>query len=267
MKHKMNTRFAISADSTRIAFDVNGAGTPILLLHGGGGNRLEWHDAGYVAQLQKEFTVIPVDLRGHGESDKPTDPAYYSTEKLGQDILAVADSCGLDRFILCGFSFGGNVSRYPAAQSDRVSRLVMLGNRLGSAVSDEFRQSIAEFQVRWADVVSHAASPFDPMSLSTKDQEGIQQLNFPGELLPSVMAWSTAMLDWSNVTPEDIRCPALWLIGSEDEGAMESYDQCAQGIPYSKVQLHILDGLNHEQVFDTMEQVLPFILSFIKQEK
>ncbi len=58
----MNTRFASSPDSTRIAFDVTGAGTPLLLLHGGGGSHADWHENAYVARLRDEFTVIAVDM-------------------------------------------------------------------------------------------------------------------------------------------------------------------------------------------------------------
>jgi len=263
----MDTRFASSADATRVAFDVSGAGTPILLLHGGGGSRLEWHDDGYVARLQDEFTVIPVDLRGHGESDKYDDPACYTTEKFGQDILAVADACGLERFILCGYSFGGNIGRYLAARSDRISKLIMLGNRMGLGVSGEFQQFIFDFRERWAPVVEAAGHPFDPKTLSAKDQQDIRQLSFPGEMLPFTLAWSIAMLDWGTVTPADIRCPALWLIGSENDKVMESFHQYQDEISASKVEVQIIQGLNHVQEFNHIEQVLPVILSFIQQEE
>jgi alpha-beta hydrolase superfamily lysophospholipase len=116
MRKTMNTRFATSHDSTRIAFDLTGAGTPLLLLHGGGGSRADWHENGYVARLHDEFTVIAVDMRGHGESDKPTDPAFYFTEKMGQDILALANACNVEHFILCGYSFGGmSAATWPPA--------------------------------------------------------------------------------------------------------------------------------------------------------
>jgi pimeloyl-ACP methyl ester carboxylesterase len=260
----MTTCFATSPDATRIAFDVNGTGTPILLLHGGGGSRTDWHEQGYVAHLAEEFTVIAIDLRGHGESDKPIDPDSYSTEKMGQDILTVADACGFGHFILCGYSFGGNVGRYLAVRSDRISKMVMLGNRL-SGSSDKHRQFVFDFRTRWEPVVGIArGSAFDPKFLAQKDQEDIGQLSFPAELLPSVLAWTTAMLDWGLVAPADLRCPTLWLIGSENEKAAESLKEYEKEIAGSNVQVRIIKGLNHEQEFNDIEQVLPVILDFVR---
>ena len=262
----MTTLFATSPDSTRIAFDRSGAGTPILLLHGGGGSRSEWHAAGYVARLAEEFTVITMDLRGHGESDKSTNAAGYTTTRLGQDILAVADACGLEQFILCGFSYGGNVGRYLAARSARVSRMVMLGNRLGPGVSGDFREFVLEFRLRWQPVVEAAGDLFDPKALPQKDQEDMRELSFPGELLPCVLAWSSAMLDWGTVTPRDLRCPTLWLIGSENPGALESLKAYEAEIPGSTVNVRILEGLTHDQEFNNIEQVLPVVLDFVRRE-
>jgi len=259
----MDTQFATSPDSTRIAFDVTGAGTPLLLLHGGGGSRADWHETGYVARLADKFTVITVDLCGHGESDKPTDPSMYTTDKMGADLLAVADACHAERFILCGYSFGGNIGRYLAARSECVSKMVMLGNRMSGA-SGSHRQFISEFRSRWEPVVKSAGDAFDPKSLSQKDQEDIRELSFPGELLPSVLAWSTAMLDWGTVTPTEFLCPTIWLIGTENDKALESYREHEAEIPGSKVQVHILEGLNHEQEFNNIEQVLPIILEFLR---
>jgi len=59
-----------------------------------------WHEAGYVERLQGIFTVILPDLRGHGESNSPTEPSDYTTDKMIQDILAVADACGVGRFMI-----------------------------------------------------------------------------------------------------------------------------------------------------------------------
>jgi pimeloyl-ACP methyl ester carboxylesterase len=262
----MTTSFATSPDSTRIAFDVSGAGTPILLLHGGGSQRFEWHEAGYVDRLKDEFTVITVDLRGHGESDKPTDPAMYTTDKMGEDILAVADACNARHFLVCGFSFGGNVSRYLASCSGRIAKLVMLGNRLGTGVSGEFRRMVLDFRERWTSVVKNAGISFDPKLLSTKDQEDIRQFSFPGETLPYVLAWSTAMLEWGTVTPKDLLCPSLWIIGTANTNALAGYKEYEKELAYSRVQVRLFEGMTHEQEFKNIEQVLPVILEFIRGE-
>ena len=109
-----------------------------------------------------------------------------------------------------------------------------------------------------------AGDMFNPKLLSAKDQEDIRELNFPGELLLSVLAWSTAMLDWGTVTPADLLCPTLWLIGSENEKAMESFKEYEKEIPGSNVQVCIIEGLNHAQEFNHIEQVLPVILDFVR---
>jgi pimeloyl-ACP methyl ester carboxylesterase len=99
----------------------------LLLLHGGGGRRQEWHEAGYVARLRTELTVVTLDLRGHGQSGQPSDPDAYAIDKMQQDIIAVADACGAGRFALWGMSYGGKVGRYLAVHSRRVSKAILMG--------------------------------------------------------------------------------------------------------------------------------------------
>jgi pimeloyl-ACP methyl ester carboxylesterase len=120
----------------------------LILLHGRGSRRQEWRDAGYVERLQDNFTVVAIDLRGHGESDQPIEPADYAIDKMVQDVLAVADACGSDRFTIWGFSFGSRVGRYIASRSERVARIVLMGATLGVGLSDEFRREIADFSAR-----------------------------------------------------------------------------------------------------------------------
>ena len=97
------TRFVTSKDGTKIAYDVTGTGPAVILLHGGGQNRQVWHKPGYVARLAKEFTVISIDIRGNGESDKPAHVSAYHFERINEDILAVADAIKASRFSLWGF--------------------------------------------------------------------------------------------------------------------------------------------------------------------
>ncbi|HYE85612.1 MAG TPA: alpha/beta fold hydrolase, partial [Vicinamibacterales bacterium] len=135
-------RTVTSKDGTTIAFDVTGTGPVIILLHGGGMNRQSWHNAGYVARLAKEFTVVTMDFRGAGESDKPAAPSAYHFERINEDILAVADAVKAPRFSIWGFSYGANVGRYLASRSDRVASMVYIGVPFGPAVDDLFMSYI-----------------------------------------------------------------------------------------------------------------------------
>src|SRR5690348_5974328 len=102
-------------DGTRVAYDITGSGPLVMLLHGGGQTRQVWHELEYVARLADQFTVVTVDQRGNGDSDKPTGVDAYSVEHLTNDILAVADGAGASRFALWGYSYGANIGRYAAA--------------------------------------------------------------------------------------------------------------------------------------------------------
>src|SRR5690349_19067300 len=116
----MNTKFTVTPDGTRIAYDVQGQGPALMLVHGYSVNRLTWHEIGWVNQCTPEFQVITVDLRGRGESDKPTAPAAYGIENIRQDLLAVADECEAEEFSLWGHSWGATIALQMAAACHRV---------------------------------------------------------------------------------------------------------------------------------------------------
>jgi 3-oxoadipate enol-lactonase len=117
-------------DGVDLVADVAGEGPGLLLLHGLGGWREDFAD--HVDTLARDHTVVTFDHRGHGASDKPTDPAAYSFARLVEDTLAVADATGLDHFRLLGHSMGGMVARKIVLQDPaRVDALVMMDTSAG----------------------------------------------------------------------------------------------------------------------------------------
>jgi pimeloyl-ACP methyl ester carboxylesterase len=250
--------FTKSPDGIRIAYELSGSGPALLLIHGGGSNRMVWHDVGYVERLKEYFTVITLDLRGHGESEAPTTEEDYTPEKLCQDLLAVCDACGIGDFYLWGMSFGGRISRYLAARSNRVSKLILIGAPLGLGISDDMRREIEEFREHWTPIIAaQRDGTLDLASLPKDELEFLQNFS-----VPVMLAWGPAMLDWPAVEPAEILCPTLWLVGSEDEAAMASVRLYRQSLKESRILLHIVDGLGHEQVFEEIDMVFSTMLSF-----
>lgn len=258
----METQFATSLDGTPVAYDRDGAGPALLLLHGSGGRRQEWHQAGYVERLRDEFTVITLDLRGHGQSGRPTDPAAYAIDKMQQDILAVADACDAGRFALWGMSYGGKVGRYLAVHSRRVTRAILMSTPLGPGVTGPRRQEAIDFCAHWPPILqARQEGRLDLEALSAEDQDFLQRFD-----VAVMLGWVKAMLDWPAVEPADFACPTLWLVGSEDRHAMDSVKAYERALPGSRVQVQIVGGLDHEQLFDEIDRVLATMVAFTRPE-
>ena len=257
----MKTSFAVSGDGIHIAYNVNGSGEPIILLHGGGQTRQEWHSAGYVERLRHDFKVIAMDIRGNGESDKPTESTEYGIGKHCQDILAVADACGIDEFSLWGFSYGGNIGRYLAAQSPRVLSFIMIGVTFGLGASGDFRQWIIDSRDRWIPILqAKTDGRLDIHTLSQQDQDLLQKFD-----MRVTVAWLSGMLEWEAIEPGDVLCPTLWLAGSRNDSALSGVREYDAKLKGSKVQVQIVQDLDHMQELTEVDRVLPVMLAFTRQ--
>lgn len=87
----------------------NENGPPILFIHGTTQSHLIWNKQ-YASNLAKDFKIVALDLRGHGESEKPVDEAAYNTaEYNADDINAVIKGLNLNKPFLVSWSGGGFV--------------------------------------------------------------------------------------------------------------------------------------------------------------
>jgi pimeloyl-ACP methyl ester carboxylesterase len=112
----------------RIHYQVEGAGLPLVLQHGFTDSLQSWYDFGYVEALKPDYTVILVDARGHGASDKPHKAEAYKPEYNVADIVSVLGELGITRTNFFGYSMGATIAFAMAAHaSDRVSALIIGG--------------------------------------------------------------------------------------------------------------------------------------------
>ena len=138
--------FAIAADGTRIAYAVSGSGYPLVIVLGWG-THLErgmmspmYDDGGTLAMTSRAFRVVRYDGRGFGLSDRNV--TDWSVPARVQDIEAVVDALGLDRFALYAFSAGGPAGiAYAAKHPDRVSHLVLASTQSAFALSETSKRS------------------------------------------------------------------------------------------------------------------------------
>ncbi|HLG41670.1 MAG TPA: alpha/beta hydrolase [Chitinophagaceae bacterium] len=128
-----------------------GAGDiPVLFVHSFGGNTRHWQYQ--LEHLRPNRRAIAFDLRGHGQSVAP-DNNDYSVESLAKDIAAVADSLGLERFVLAGHSMGGSAAiAYAGKHPDKVAGLLITGTP-GKTPAEQSKPIIASLESEKYDTV------------------------------------------------------------------------------------------------------------------
>ena len=109
--------------TTKLHYEVSGSGPALLVLPGLGADIRDVQTL--IDGLAASRTVIAVDNRGAGLSDKPDEP--YTIEQMAVDAVAVLDAVGIERLSVLGYSMGGRIALELAlTHPERVDRLVLL---------------------------------------------------------------------------------------------------------------------------------------------
>jgi pimeloyl-ACP methyl ester carboxylesterase len=176
-----------TADGRTLSYRVEGTG-PKLVCHPGGPG-LSSRYFGALAGLGEEFTLVLLDPRGTGGSDRPADAQAYRTEDYVSDLEELRAHLGLDRLLLLGHSHGGVVAAaYAAAYPERAERLV-----LASTLAREPPPQKASHAIRrWscsrdlAVTTKRAAHPAQRSLLGTRERRS-QQGHPPGSAEPGAV--------------------------------------------------------------------------------
>ena len=110
--------FFTASDGTKIHyFDIAGKGSPVVLIHGYTANAEgKWLKSNIAQTLAKNHRVIAIDARGHGQSDKPHDPAKYGP-RMATDVVELLDHLKIAKAHIHGYSMGGSILTQLLARS------------------------------------------------------------------------------------------------------------------------------------------------------
>ena len=122
---------------------VIGSGPPLVLLHGFTGSSENWQP--HTSLLAEHFTVLTVDLLGHGETDAPHDPERYGMAQAAADLVELLDrTCKAPAHVL-GYSMGGRLALYLAMMyPELVSSLILESASPGLADAPARRARIGQ---------------------------------------------------------------------------------------------------------------------------
>ncbi len=96
-----------------------GHNTPVLLVHGFASSiEVNWNFPGWFKTFADAgYRVIAIENRGHGASDKPSEPGAYHTDHMAGDALALLDHLGIERAFLQGYSMGARIAAFVALRA------------------------------------------------------------------------------------------------------------------------------------------------------
>jgi (E)-2-((N-methylformamido)methylene)succinate hydrolase len=249
----------------KIAYQRQGIGPAVLLVHGVGGDSSHW--AAIAKQLHTRFDVIAMDVRGHGNSGLITGPV--AAHDLARDAVQVLDEAGIAQCRVVGFSLGGAVALALTLDfPERVEKLAIVGTVCGRTPEEkaralervEFlrqhgRAAIAEAnRERWFTDEFRKAHP------DIVDRRVAQVVACdPASYLHAFTVFSTGDLA---DRLDEIRVPTLIITGEHDAAATPRMAHL-MGERIRDSQVHVLPRMRHSVLIEAPEQVGALLGAFL----
>ncbi len=140
---------------------VGGSGPALLLLHGHPQTHVMWHRV--VEPLRSAFSIVAMDLRGYGDSSRPTSDdrhAAYSKRVMADDAVALMQALGHDRYFVCAHDRGARVAhRLALDHPHRVERLMLLDIAPTLAMYEGTTMAFARAYWHWFLLIQPAPLP------------------------------------------------------------------------------------------------------------
>jgi pimeloyl-ACP methyl ester carboxylesterase len=190
--------------------------------------------------------VITWDLRGHGRSDSPADPAAYSVELSVADMAGLLDRAGAERAVLLGHSLGGYLTlAFHRAHPERVAGLVLLDTGPGYRKDDA--------RAGWNEMVESRAREFDASGPGSRG-------------LALAARGILAQRDASIIESlPSIRVPTLVVVGAEDKAFLAGSRYMAEKIRGAR--LEVIPGAGHSPQESHAELVAALIRGVLAEAR
>ncbi len=237
-----------AVEGARLHYEVAGEGPTLLLSHGFGATGRMWD--GQRQAFADRWRVIAWDMRGHGETESPDEPARYSTDHTVADMRALLGHLGIRRGVIGGLSLGGYVSlAFHAAHPEMVRALVICDSGPGYR-NAEARAAWNERAFRRADDLETRG--LDALAGSSREMRDAVRHHRSAKWLALAARGMLAQQDGRVIeTLPAIRVPTLIIVGDKDEPFLAPCRYMAGKIPGAR--LEVIAGAGHSANLDQPE--------------
>ena len=245
-----------------------GEGEVILLLHGLGSTKADWDLQ--VEGFSNEFRIIAPDLRGHGNSSKPSERSAYGIEKCAEDMRLLLEELEIEKCIVVGFSMGGAIAFEMAVNfPELVSKMVIINtapdfNDLGEMGEEMVRERTKSLKTTGMEPLSRQISegmfPGD-------DQRELRNAFFERARKNPVDAYYnsfTTLMEWGiGEKIKQIDVPVLIIASDLDYTPVSLKESYAKKM--SNAQVVVIKNSRHGVTMDQPEQFNAAVLKFFRR--
>ncbi len=246
----------LDRDGVNLYYEVHGQGPALLLTHGYSATSQMWR--GQIEALSKRHTLILWDMRGHGESDYPEDPAAYSEPATVADMAALLDVVGAKTAVVGGLSLGGYMSlAFHRAHPERVRALLIIDTGPGYR-NDEAREG-------WNRTSLKTAERYETEGLGRLAAGSVEMRTSRHRSADGLAKAARGMLTQRDAgvisSLPTIAVPAIVVVGADDTPFLAASDYMAAKIPGARKV--VIPDAGHAANIDQPEAFNAAILDFL----
>jgi len=253
----------VQVNDLHMYYETHGAGTPVILLHGGLETCQMW--APVIPSLSKGYQVITPDSRGHGRTDNPS--GLFNFPLLAEDIAQFIRVLGLQNPLVAGYSGGGQTALHMAIIYPGLIRGYMVGGIFNS-MSAEWHQAMQ------GPLGFEGPGIVDIERVIRTNAEFVRSLQEKHDIFHEPGYWKTLLTQASQCwwdppvhTQTDfakITDPVLFWCGDRDvfcppEQSLEMYRMV------NKAELAVIPNADHFSIAQKFDVVITVMQSFIQQ--
>jgi pimeloyl-ACP methyl ester carboxylesterase len=247
----------INRDGVGIHYEIHGDGPPLLLTHGYSSTSAMWH--GQIDALAKSHKLVLWDMRGHGQSDYPDDPAAYSEALTVGDMAAILDAIGAERAIIGGLSLGGYMSLAFTRAHPQATRALLIIDTGPGFKKDDARDAWNARALATADKFDREG--LDVLKAATRERATASHRNARGLALAARGMLTQRDARVIELLPS-IKVPSLIVVGADDTPFLAASDYMAAKIPGA--QKVVIPAAGHAVNIDQPQAFVDAVVPFLK---
>jgi pimeloyl-ACP methyl ester carboxylesterase len=248
----------LNRDGVELYYETHGQGPALLLTHGYSATSQMWR--GQIEALSKHHQLILWDMRGHGQSDYPEDPAAYSEPATVADMAALLDAVGAKTAIVGGLSLGGYMSlAFHRVYPERVRALLIIDTGPG------YRKD--EARAGWNATSLKTAERYETEGLGRLAAGSVEMRTSHHRNAEGLAKAARGMLTQRDAAVLEslptIRVPSIVVVGANDTPFLNASDYMAAKIPGARKV--VIPDAGHAANIDQPEAFNAAIVAFLAE--